>query len=465
MRRIVLTGAVSALLVLAACGKSVPPADPPVSSDPSQVSATDPAAAEAAGADPSETGAPQLAEADDPFGALAEALGQGSRGWPIPHGLVLGGNCPQVGADADAEIAAQAAAGVPLKVGLTLTDLWKPTPEEEYECLTQVTAIHRDSIDATVDCNKPGARRSIKRRLCRADLDAAHMLMTQSGALTVIDASGEDAPETAVGATWFSLSRREFADLKRTGSVQHRYVQPNGSGDRLEVESTTVLRREGAETARVAVNDRVIEIPVIRASGEASHRRWGRVEKGRVTALIMDDEHFPFLVDYTHSTESSEEPQFRLNFAKISFPDAVGKSEKEAGAGLLGGRSAAGMGEMERRLAEEKHVDVYGIYFDFNSDRIRRESEPILEEIAAVLGRNPDWTLSIHGHTDNIGGDAYNLDLSRRRTEAVRKALVQRLGISAERLTTAGYGASAPKDTNDTPEGRARNRRVELVRQ
>jgi outer membrane protein OmpA-like peptidoglycan-associated protein len=427
------------------------------------VSATDPAApAEAAKVDASDSGWTQSSDADDAFGTLAEALGRGSRGWPIPEGLVLGGDCPEVGAEADADIAAQAASGVPLKVGLTLTDLWKPTPEEEYECLTQVTAIHRDSIDATVDCDKPGVRRSLKRRLCRADLDDAHMLVTQSGTVTVIDASGEDAPETAVGATWFNLSRREFAELKRTGSVRHHYVQPNGSGDRLDVESITVLRREGAETARVAVNDRVIEIPVIRASGETSHRRWGRVEKGRVTALIMDNEQFPFLVDYAHSTESSDEPHFRLNYAKISFPESVAESAQEAGAG---GRNDAGMGGMERRLAEEKRVDVYGIYFDFNSDRIRGESEPILEEIADVLGRNPDWTLSIHGHTDNVGGDAYNLELSRRRSEAVRKALVQRFGISAERLTTAGYGASAPKDDNDTPGGRARNRRVELVRQ
>jgi outer membrane protein OmpA-like peptidoglycan-associated protein len=120
---------------------------------------------------------------------------------------------------------------------------------------------------------------------------------------------------------------------------------------------------------------------------------------------------------------------------------------------------------MERRLAEEKRVDVYGIYFGFNSDRIRKESEPILREIADILDRNPDWTLSINGHTDNVGGDAYNLDLSRRRSEAVHKALVERFGIAADRLTTGGHGASAPKDTNDTPEGRARNRRVELVRQ
>ena len=123
------------------------------------------------------------------------------------------------------------------------------------------------------------------------------------------------------------------------------------------------------------------------------------------------------------------------------------------------------MGEMERQLTKNRRVDVYGIYFDFNSDRIRKESAPILEEIGAMLSRNPDWTLSIAGHTDNVGGDAYNLDLSRRRSEAVRKALVERYGIAPPRLSAAGYGAAAPKDTNDTPEGRARNRRVELVRQ
>jgi outer membrane protein OmpA-like peptidoglycan-associated protein len=158
-----------------------------------------------------------------------------------------------------------------------------------------------------------------------------------------------------------------------------------------------------------------------------------------------------------HSTESGGQPYFRLNYATISFPDAVGDEAVGAGHGAAGG-------EMERRLAEEKHVDVYGIYFDFNSDRIRQESEPILRELAELLGRNPDWALGINGHTDNVGGDAYNLDLSRRRSEAVRMALIDRFGIAADRLTTAGHGAFAPKDSNETPEGRARNRRVELVR-
>jgi outer membrane protein OmpA-like peptidoglycan-associated protein len=107
---------------------------------------------------------------------------------------------------------------------------------------------------------------------------------------------------------------------------------------------------------------------------------------------------------------------------------------------------------------------VYGIYFKFARADIRPVSEPVLKEIAAVLKNNPDWKLSIVGHTDNVGGDSSNLDLSRRRSQSVKAALVERYGIAASRLTTGGFGASQPQAKNDTPEGRARNRRVELTR-
>ena len=94
-------------------------------------------------------------------------------------------------------------------------------------------------------------------------------------------------------------------------------------------------------------------------------------------------------------------------------------------------------------------------------------SERILEpsKLPTRLGKNPAWKLSVEGHTDNVGGDAYNLDLSNRRAAAVKQALVERLQVAADRLTTTGFGASRPRETNDTLEGRARNRRVELVRQ
>jgi outer membrane protein OmpA-like peptidoglycan-associated protein len=116
-------------------------------------------------------------------------------------------------------------------------------------------------------------------------------------------------------------------------------------------------------------------------------------------------------------------------------------------------------------LTEQKHALIYGIYFKFARADIRPVSEPVLKEIAAVLKSNPGWTLSIVGHTDGVGNAAANLDLSRRRATSVKTALVERYGIDANRLTTGGFGASDPQASNDTPEGRARNRRVELTRQ
>jgi len=120
--------------------------------------------------------------------------------------------------------------------------------------------------------------------------------------------------------------------------------------------------------------------------------------------------------------------------------------------------------KIAKTLAVKKRVAVYGIYFDFASATLRPESAPVLLEIAQALRANPSWKLTIEGHTDNVGGAAYNLDLSRRRAQSVKDALVTRYHINAQRLSTIGYGFSRPKASNDTPQGRALNRRVELVR-
>lgn len=87
-----------------------------------------------------------------------------------------------------------------------------------------------------------------------------------------------------------------------------------------------------------------------------------------------------------------------------------------------------------------------------------------LREIAELLRRPTDWRLAIEGHTDSIATDRFNLELSARRAAAVKAALTSRHGIVEGRLSTSGAGESRPKARNDTPEGRARNRRVELVR-
>jgi len=135
-----------------------------------------------------------------------------------------------------------------------------------------------------------------------------------------------------------------------------------------------------------------------------------------------------------------------------------GKTPRANGAGSAGGQ------EIEKSLKEKGRVDVYGIYFDFDRDVLRPESEPVLRQIADAMNANPTWKLYVNGHTDSVGGDAHNLDLSNRRAAAVKQALVAQYRIDPSRLTPKGYGATQPKESNDTLEGRARNRRVELVR-
>ncbi|HET8656011.1 MAG TPA: OmpA family protein [Longimicrobiaceae bacterium] len=126
-------------------------------------------------------------------------------------------------------------------------------------------------------------------------------------------------------------------------------------------------------------------------------------------------------------------------------------------------RIAAGGKDLYDALSEKGRVATQGIYFDSGSDRIRPESTPTLKQITAMLTAHPDLRLTIEGHTDNVGSAAANQALSERRAAAVAAYLAGQ-GISADRLESKGFGASKPAASNDTPEGRQQNRRVELVK-
>lgn len=99
--------------------------------------------------------------------------------------------------------------------------------------------------------------------------------------------------------------------------------------------------------------------------------------------------------------------------------------------------------------------------FDFDKAVVKPQYFAMLDDVANVMEQNPGMRLELQGHTDSIGTEAYNMDLSRRRANAVRDYLV-RQGISTGRLSTVGYGETRPVATNATPEGRQQNRRVEL---
>ncbi len=115
-------------------------------------------------------------------------------------------------------------------------------------------------------------------------------------------------------------------------------------------------------------------------------------------------------------------------------------------------------------MADGRYV-THGILFDTNSDRLKPESAAVIKSIAAGLQTNAALNLRIEGHTDSSGDAALNLDLSRRRAEAVKQVLVAQFQVDAARLSTDGLGATKPLESNDTPQGRAQNRRVEFVKE
>lgn len=116
-------------------------------------------------------------------------------------------------------------------------------------------------------------------------------------------------------------------------------------------------------------------------------------------------------------------------------------------------------------LATAGHVAVYGIYFDTGRAEVKPESKPALAEIARLLGQSPALKLKVVGHTDMTGNLDTNMKLSQARAEAVVQALVGQHGILPSRLKGHGVGPLAPVASNDTEEGKGKNRRVELVKE
>jgi outer membrane protein OmpA-like peptidoglycan-associated protein len=365
---------------------------------------------------------------------------------PESRTLVTGQPCDPV-AGAEAEITEQEAATIPMVAGLTLGYVWvgpdSGTTDFDHECLTQVTAVEAARVVFMSRCADPRDSSGVRRRtqLCRGDLRDGSIYRTEFGARI---------PDLVAGSTMSVLSRRAFRELRDGGETRFRQVhllasswQPGTEAPDpdatvyVQEDVSGMLRRTGNGTVPVQLNDSLVELPVIRAEVVLRDAE-GNLPEQRERLTVLDDERLPVVLDNQRESTASG-----IRFIRVTWPRRT---------------------TLERELAEDRASVVYGIFFDYNSAAIRDESEAVLGEIAAVLRTHADWTLRIEGHTDSIGGDAFNRDLSLRRAEAVRAALVERYAIVADRLTTSGAGASRPVETNDTPEGRARNRRVELTR-
>ena len=283
----------------------------------------------------------------------------------------------------------------------------------------------------------------------------------------------DQLPDPIPGTTAIGTSAAVLDELKTKGEVELGFFIPFTGTPSLDREvhpnvwdnqMTSTFQRVEASPVMlpVIVNNVPVELPTIHIAGD--------FVGDKTEFFFLEDPANPLSIKWRYGIDSVSEEDFekfkkagmKLN-RDLATLQVIKISDPCASPSATPGNSDSD--QIEKSLASTGKADVYDIYFSFNSDQIRTESEPRIKEIAAALDKHPDWKLSVDGHTDSVGGNNYNLDLSRRRAVAVKDALVKRYKIDPNRLATVGYGSTRPKDTNETLVGRARNRRVELVRQ
>jgi outer membrane protein OmpA-like peptidoglycan-associated protein len=120
-------------------------------------------------------------------------------------------------------------------------------------------------------------------------------------------------------------------------------------------------------------------------------------------------------------------------------------------------------GDLAAQFDKDCHIALYGVLFDFNKAVLKPESDSVLQRVLAMLQANASLKVEVQGHTDNVGNDAYNQTLSEARANSVMAWLTAH-GVAAARLTAKGYGETMPVASNNTDEGRAKNRRVEIAK-
>jgi outer membrane protein OmpA-like peptidoglycan-associated protein len=363
------------------------------------------------------------------------------------------------------------AISVPLVTGLAVVASVRE-PAGDYESVRRVTGIERDRVAFTITADRPGQNGEepqqvqYSRTVLKADLKSAHKLQPRIS-------GGINAEEVYAGTTTAQLSTDGLTELRTGGhtaltfydegvggvtagdmAVLLKLMSAAGEGaaklDSAKKIGKTAVEMGGAEFTvsgtltsvekgtvpiSILVNNVVTALPARHIRGLLTGENGNR----NADMYVLDDPANPILLQFRVGEDS-------MTVVRIDWP------------------SASTAKSMEDALAARKPVDIYGIYFAYNSAVIRSQSDSTLDAIAAMMKRDPTWQLTVTGHTDNVGGDASNLKLSEKRSAAVKAALVAR-GISAARLVTGGSGASSPKATNATLVGRAQNRRVELSRQ
>jgi outer membrane protein OmpA-like peptidoglycan-associated protein len=348
-------------------------------------------------------------------------------------------------ASAQAQPAPAKASDIPIAPGVTfvLAVQDKTAPGQvdrgilhgDYEVVVSLSGVSADQVTHTTffegsDATGTARRGTVTRVVTAADL---------ADAPVQIHGFHSDDPATVRGTTALGPSLAFTRQLLRSGEALYSFRTFVGR----DVVSGT-LRRSASSPVKfpVLLNGKRVVLDGILATG---HMAAGNARRPFET-VVLDHPRYPLSLRIAYGPRDGGfpfAPEFTREIVRIDLP-GLAVSVADA-------------------LATACRVELRGIYFDFDKATLKPESARALQEIAAALKAAPTRALVIEGHTDNIGSDPYNDQLSTRRADAVRAALVADHAANAALLSTAGYGKRRPVETNDTLAGRARNRRVELA--
>lgn len=325
---------------------------------------------------------------------------------------------------------------IPLADGLTVVNA---AAEDlgDYEVVMRVSLPASDRVQVSYSATIPvsGSPTELRggRTMLRHDLDSARIYRVRW-------LSGRN--EVAQGTTAMGLSKAVFEEVRKEGRSECSLASIEQVGSALgafglpspEYEGVLERVEQTPVPVPVVVNGRREWLPAIHAKGTFE----GLTGDVEAEFWFLDDPDNPLTLRGIIGSS-------RLTVVRIDHPQPPAENR------------------LEKALGSEESVELPGIYFEFASATLRPESEAAIADAAAVLQRHPDWRVRLEGHTDAVGGAESNLALSRARADAVRQAIAGRLG-GGDRLEATGFGQARPRESNATPEGRARNRRVEIVR-
>ena len=353
--------------------------------------------------------------------------------------LVAVGVAAQTSAPAGSATPGGVATTVPFGVGVVynyvMHNLDRP---EDWQFYSTVTSVSPDETlyteDQTVWRDGQPHKFLWHRRVSRRE--AANSKIIDNG---VSCNAADTTDEGHRGSTLRMASQRLYRELKAEGNAEVSIYFSYGCSKPYTLTGTITVDPRPV-TVPILLNGQRLDLKTVHARGTLNGFQVQLVSD----FWILDDSVRPWVVRQEGTMPGK---QYLQQLGTILSPDP--KQEKA----------------LDDELSKSCRAPIYGIYFESNSAELNAASRPTLQQITEVMQHHPDWTLTIEGHTDSIGGAQYNKDLSDRRAAAVKTELTAKYGIPAARLATEGYGLSHPVDKNSTIEGRARNRRVELTRQ